>query len=570
MSSSDIKIRPISEPPAYLTPEQHEAATSTTPDSFSNISPKLVLGLEQVTIHAEPSLAGILNGSGRFWVTEESVSYLPSSSQGFSLPYPLIALHAVSSTLPAALSSTGQTQCIYCQIDDAGAELQDGQTEDEDGVEEEMGLREMWIVPSRSEDVEPLFLALSHCASLHPSTSDGDDDGNPFASMGPFGTGANGSEGGLQFEDAEEEGGAELSDTGRFQLARLDAMLGGDSDEDEEERTSSFARASSPELGQASVVEGSQETTNALLLVSHPQPLPSLFSAPLLQSLLALLDAYAPVVGWDPHPDEGRMRVVFDDRVGSSENRKATSGSADSPISRIIQTLNGLALETTEEHQGPDPTLVVERLPRVDITSLLPSQLSGGLPSIAVPATTLHSTSTFHPTDHLLPPITDRNFLISPPGSPPIGWEPIKEDPPNRETLAVDLMEALRKLGREMGADEAADDDQEGERAAEAEANDSKGRRSAGPGHVHVVLPATHRRLPSLAGDESPLIPAVTVQAYDDDEAGENVSANKSKPDITQVKATVDALRGPSEGYGEGLGLGGGNRITPTGRPPLA
>lgn len=359
----------------------------------------------------------------------------------------------------------------------------------------------------------------------------------------------------------------------QFQLARLDALLGGDSDEDEEEQASSFARASSPELGQAIVVEGSQETTNALLLVSHPQPLPSLFSAPLLQSLLALLDAYAPVVGWDPHPDEGRMRVVFDDRAGSSENRKAASGSTDSPISRIIQTLNGLALETTEEHQGPDPTLVVERLPRVDITSLLPSQLSGGLPSIAIPATISHTTSSFHPTDHLLPPITDRNFLISPPGSPPIGWEPIKEDPPNRETLAVDLMEALRKLGREMGVDGAADTSQDDAEGAGSEARDAAGRGPGGPGQVHVVLPATHRRLPSLAGDDSPLIPAVTVQAYDDDEgplsaAGGNSS--RSKPDITQVKATVDALRGASEGYDEGLGLGGGNRITPTGRPPLA
>jgi hypothetical protein len=361
----------------------------------------------------------------------------------------------------------------------------------------------------------------------------------------------------------------------QFQLARLDALLGGDSDENEEEQASSFARASSPDLGESSVIGSSQESTNALLLISHPQPLPSLFSAPLLQSLLALLDAYAPVVGWDPHPEEGRMRVVFDDRAGSSENRKAASSSADSPISRIIQTLNGLALETTEEHQGAEPTLVVERLPRVDITSLLPSQLSGGLPSIAIPATTSHSTSSFHPTDHLLPPITDRNFLISPPGSPPIGWEPIKEDPPNRETLAVDLMEALRKLGREMGGDGAADDDEEGEEAAgaEAEASDAAGRRSGGPGQVHVVLPATHRRLPSLAGGDSPLIPAVTVQAFDEDEAapsGTGANASRSKPDITQVKATVDALRGPSEGYEETLGLGGGNRITPTGRPPLA
>jgi calcipressin-2 len=36
--------------------------------------------------------------------------------------------------------------------------------------------------------------------------------------------------------------------------------------------------------------------------------------------------------------------------------------------------------------------------------------------------------------------------LISPPGSPPVGWEPIKEDPPNATPLADDLIAALRKL----------------------------------------------------------------------------------------------------------------------------
>lgn len=36
--------------------------------------------------------------------------------------------------------------------------------------------------------------------------------------------------------------------------------------------------------------------------------------------------------------------------------------------------------------------------------------------------------------------------MISPPGSPPVGWEPIREDPPNRATLAEDLIAALKKL----------------------------------------------------------------------------------------------------------------------------
>ncbi|THG97512.1 hypothetical protein EW026_g4508 [Hermanssonia centrifuga] len=48
--------------------------------------------------------------------------------------------------------------------------------------------------------------------------------------------------------------------------------------------------------------------------------------------------------------------------------------------------------------------------------------------------------------DFLCPPKLEKNFLISPPGSPPVGWEPIKEDPPNSTPLADDLMAALRKL----------------------------------------------------------------------------------------------------------------------------
>jgi hypothetical protein len=47
---------------------------------------------------------------------------------------------------------------------------------------------------------------------------------------------------------------------------------------------------------------------------------------------------------------------------------------------------------------------------------------------------------------YLRPPVIDKVFLISPPGSPPVGWEPIREEPPNATPLAADLIEALRKL----------------------------------------------------------------------------------------------------------------------------
>ena len=47
---------------------------------------------------------------------------------------------------------------------------------------------------------------------------------------------------------------------------------------------------------------------------------------------------------------------------------------------------------------------------------------------------------------YLQPPPIERNHLISPPGSPPKGWEQVKEDPPNQKTLADDLAFALKQL----------------------------------------------------------------------------------------------------------------------------
>jgi hypothetical protein len=49
-------------------------------------------------------------------------------------------------------------------------------------------------------------------------------------------------------------------------------------------------------------------------------------------------------------------------------------------------------------------------------------------------------------TTHLTVPESNRNFLISPPGSPPEGWQPIQEDAPNSQTLADDLHRALQGL----------------------------------------------------------------------------------------------------------------------------
>lgn len=51
-------------------------------------------------------------------------------------------------------------------------------------------------------------------------------------------------------------------------------------------------------------------------------------------------------------------------------------------------------------------------------------------------------------------PDAGRLFFISPPPSPPVGWEAREEDPPNKDVVASDLAEALVKLSGKMhGAD---------------------------------------------------------------------------------------------------------------------
>lgn len=68
-----------------------------------------------------------------------------------------------------------------------------------------------------------------------------------------------------------------------------------------------------------------------------------------------------------------------------------------------------------------------------------------------------HDPTPLSPTDgeegnhYLRPPPIEKNFLISPPGSPPVGWEQIREDPPNATPLAHDLMTALQKLQLQQG-----------------------------------------------------------------------------------------------------------------------
>lgn len=158
---------------------------------------------------------------------------------------------------------------------------------------------------------------------------------------------------------------------------------------------------------------------------------------------------------------------------------------------------------------------------------------------------------------HLAPPPLEKNFLISPPGSPPEGWEPIVEDPPNERTLADDLVGALNRLQVERGDVPEQEQEQDGWENGCADGEQRE------EGHVIVhtstgiivsVLPPTESPEPTHTNTTPPPPPPVP---------------------ITRVKATVESLlpsfvlppdhQGPPHGGGNGVM----NKLPPTPRPPV-
>jgi len=77
---------------------------------------------------------------------------------------------------------------------------------------------------------------------------------------------------------------------------------------------------------------------------------------------------------------------------------------------------------------------------------LVPVQLSGPPPDRFYDVDSDDESAIFESPFHLRPPMPERNFLISPPGSPPVGWEQTREEPPNEVPLAADLQRALEQL----------------------------------------------------------------------------------------------------------------------------
>lgn len=123
-------------------------------------------------------------------------------------------------------------------------------------------------------------------------------------------------------------------------------------------------------------------------------------------------------------------------------------------------------------------------------------------------------------------PDAGRLFFISPPPSPPVGWEMRHEDPPNKEVHADDLAAKLAMLTGKMGRDVTEEDDSKPTYSAE-ELQRLKSSTRAGLASIEEgsspVKSSPHGRSRSstliydpVAHGDSPALPAVMLETEED------------------------------------------------------
>ncbi|KAF7327489.1 hypothetical protein MKEN_00327500 [Mycena kentingensis (nom. inval.)] len=194
----------ISSVPSYISRDEHAAAVAQTPSSFNDIPPVLVHKQENVSVALDPPLDGFSaedDVQGTLYVIESVLVFMSTTNRGFQVEYPAITLHAVSR------AETGPS--IYCQLDqNAGAPEGIASSDQVDDM------LELSIIPQSADALEPIFEALSHCATLHPDPNLSDDDDDAFVDV-------NG--GGFEVFTGDEE--QELSEVGRAALEHLESIL---------------------------------------------------------------------------------------------------------------------------------------------------------------------------------------------------------------------------------------------------------------------------------------------------------------------------------------------------------
>ncbi|EIM91386.1 uncharacterized protein STEHIDRAFT_153030 [Stereum hirsutum FP-91666 SS1] len=215
-------VTPITEVPSYISPEEHRTLTASTPASFTSIPPVLRHTETNVRVTFDPPLNPTIFGpddarEGTLYVIESALVFMSTTGKGFQITYPSITLHAI-------LRSGEGPASIYCQLDETDYSqtpmtiAANGAGEGEEEVTEMQEMRELHIISSKPENLEPIFESLSYCASLHPDPNMSEDEDD-------FGMGDEAFVDTAGFETFNGTDGEELSEVGRAALEHLESII---------------------------------------------------------------------------------------------------------------------------------------------------------------------------------------------------------------------------------------------------------------------------------------------------------------------------------------------------------
>ncbi|KAH6909073.1 regulator of volume decrease after cellular swelling-domain-containing protein [Coprinopsis sp. MPI-PUGE-AT-0042] len=200
----------ISAAPNFVSEQEYQSLIASTPSSFNDLPPVVKRQEENVSVVLDPPVEGLGAedlANGTLFVLTSALVFVSTTGKAFQVGYRSITLHAVS--------RSGEKASIYCQLDEESTAENGAGNDAQDGEEEYTDMRELNIIPSSPEALEPIFEALSHCASLHPdplSDDDMEDDSAFIAKDSPF-------------EVFTGDGDEELSEVGKAALAHLESIL---------------------------------------------------------------------------------------------------------------------------------------------------------------------------------------------------------------------------------------------------------------------------------------------------------------------------------------------------------
>ncbi|EPB78144.1 methylosome subunit pICln family protein [Ancylostoma ceylanicum] len=165
-------------------------------------------------------------GEGTLCVSESQVTWIcRSSGLGFSLTYPSIILHAISTDL-----STFPHECVYVLVDASKSDLrlaeeelnQNGDVSDEDDDEEGKNVV-IRFVPSDVSVLQQIYSEMCACQELNPDEGDdfSDEEGDGAMAIDADADAMMSGDGWYTAENIGDDDNIELSEEGRANLRRM-------------------------------------------------------------------------------------------------------------------------------------------------------------------------------------------------------------------------------------------------------------------------------------------------------------------------------------------------------------